>query len=341
MDRRALGRTGIEVSVIGFGCGMVGGLMVAGSARDQQQVVGEALDSGINYFDTAPFYGGGQSETHLGRALKALKREAVIGTKIRLEPAMRDDPVAWRQAGPLIAQSVEESLQRLGIECLDLLQLHNPVSTAQVGSGLHPQAVRYTVLPAFQRLVQQGKVRHIGMSALGDAASIVEVVQEGGFDTAQVSYSLLNPSAERGRAGGNVEDYGGLLEQVREARMGTIGIRLLAGGSLSGSTDRHATALSKVVPLGQGVGSGNDYAQDAALARRFAFLVEDGRARSLVSAALRYGLSNTGLHTLAIGFSSREQLQEAAQAAADGPFDARTLSEIEAVQADIGVLPPH
>jgi aryl-alcohol dehydrogenase-like predicted oxidoreductase len=98
--------------------------------------------------------------------------------------------------------------------------------------------------------------------------------------------------------------------------------------------------MRSVVPLGQGTGSGKDYEQDAACARRFGFLVEEGTARSLAAAALRYGLSNPSLQTLAIGFSSREQLAEAAQAAMDGPFDVETLQRIRRVQEEIGLLAP-
>ncbi|HVZ45212.1 MAG TPA: aldo/keto reductase [Ramlibacter sp.] len=338
MERRILGRTGLDVSAIGFGCGMVGGLMVGGSVADQENAVAHALDCGIDYFDTAPFYGGGQSEANLGRVLKQLRRRAVVGTKIRIDPATRDDPAQMHKLGTLIAASAEDSLRRLGTECLDLLQLHNPVSVSRAGSGLTPGVVLEEVLPAFQRLVREGKVRFVGMSALGHAPDAIQVLEHGGFDTAQVAYSLLNPSAETPLPpAAQAEDYGRLLEPVRRGGIGVIGIRLLAGGSLSGSVERHPTAMRSVVPLGQGTGSGKDYEQDVAYARRFGFLVQEGLARSLVAAALRYGLSNPTMHTLAIGFSSREQLTEAAQAAADGPFDRETLQRISRVQMELGL----
>ncbi len=72
MQTRTLGRTGLEVSVLGFGCGAVGGLMVKGNAADQARAVVRALELGINYFDTAAMYGTGESERNLGRVRQSL-----------------------------------------------------------------------------------------------------------------------------------------------------------------------------------------------------------------------------------------------------------------------------
>ena len=88
MEMRPYGRTGMQVSVLGFGCGAVGGLMVRGDPRDQQRAIARALDAGVNYFDTAVAYGNGESEKNLGRILQELKPpNAVVGTKVRLPSA--------------------------------------------------------------------------------------------------------------------------------------------------------------------------------------------------------------------------------------------------------------
>jgi aryl-alcohol dehydrogenase-like predicted oxidoreductase len=73
VEKRKLGRTGLDVSLLGFGCGAVGGLMTKGAAADQERAVARAVELGINYFDTAQMYGDGESERNLGRVLKALK----------------------------------------------------------------------------------------------------------------------------------------------------------------------------------------------------------------------------------------------------------------------------
>jgi Aldo/keto reductase family len=85
MERRLFGRTGMRLSVLGFGCGAVGGLMVRGDPLDQERTVARAIDAGVNYFDTAVQYGNGESEKNLGRILQKLKPANVaVGTKVRI-----------------------------------------------------------------------------------------------------------------------------------------------------------------------------------------------------------------------------------------------------------------
>src|SRR5437899_10803860 len=88
-EKRKCGRTGLDVSLLGFGCGAVGGLMIKGAASDQERAVWRALELGINYFDTAQMYGNGESERNLGRVLKALQPDVYVGTKVRLPPTER------------------------------------------------------------------------------------------------------------------------------------------------------------------------------------------------------------------------------------------------------------
>jgi aryl-alcohol dehydrogenase-like predicted oxidoreductase len=73
METRVFGRTGMQLSVLGFGCGAVGGLMVRGDPRDQERTIARALAAGVNYFDTAVQYGDGESEKNLGRVLQSLR----------------------------------------------------------------------------------------------------------------------------------------------------------------------------------------------------------------------------------------------------------------------------
>src|SRR5215207_1085644 len=110
MEMRTFGRSGMQLSILGFGCGAVGGLMVRGDPADQERAVAQASDAGINYFDTAGAYGDGESEKNLGRILKKLKpADAMVGTKVRLRPA------DFASIADTVAASLDGSLQRLGL----------------------------------------------------------------------------------------------------------------------------------------------------------------------------------------------------------------------------------
>ena len=89
IEDRDLGKTGLRVSALGFGCGNVGGLMIRGSVAERERAVARAVELGINYFDTAPSYGDGQSEVNLGAALKAVRTPVYVGTKFRLTRVAR------------------------------------------------------------------------------------------------------------------------------------------------------------------------------------------------------------------------------------------------------------
>src|SRR5438046_4859503 len=86
VEKRKLGRTGLDVSLLGFGCGAVGGLMIKGAAADQERAVARAVELGINYFDTAQMYGNGESERNLGRVLKALSRMSMSAPRCDCRP---------------------------------------------------------------------------------------------------------------------------------------------------------------------------------------------------------------------------------------------------------------
>jgi aryl-alcohol dehydrogenase-like predicted oxidoreductase len=324
MERRTLGRTGLQVSVLGYGAGAVGGLFTKGEPADQERAMARALEYGINYFDTAPQYGDGASERNLGRVLKTLKPEIVLGTKVRIKPEERGTIAA------AVAASLEASLQRLGKDTVDLFQLHNII--AEDGEPLHlpVDVVLNDVVPAFERMRQQGKARFLGITALGDTASLKRVIAAQAFDTAQVAYNILNPSAGAPMpAGYPAHDYGDMLADMQAAGMGVINIRVLAGGALSGVTTRHPLGSQNVEPIG----SANDYATDAARATRLEALVDEGHAGSLVDAGLRYVIAHKAISTVLVGYSTLEQLEYAAASIAKGPLSAAALSRAAELQS--------
>src|SRR6201986_262159 len=128
MQLRTFGRTGLKLSVLGFGCGAVGGLMVRGDHADQERTVAKALAAGVNYFDTAVQYGNGESEKNLGRVLATLKpANAIVGTKVRLPSA------DFGRIAAAVAESLEASLRPLRMERVDIFHLHNAITPAGGG----------------------------------------------------------------------------------------------------------------------------------------------------------------------------------------------------------------
>ena len=164
--------------------------MVRGDPADQERLVARAIDVGVNYFDTAVLYGDGESEKNLGRVLQKLKpANAIVGTKVRVPPG------EFGRIADAIAASLEGSLARLRLDHVDIFHLHNPITDAGGGSTLSARQVLDDVVPAFQRLRQQGKIRFLGISAVGDTAALHQVIDSGAFDSAQIVYNMLNPSA--------------------------------------------------------------------------------------------------------------------------------------------------
>src|SRR5207342_424791 len=121
MEKRVFGRSGMRLSILGFGCGAVGGLMVRGDPADQERTIARALAAGVNYFDTAVQYGDGESEVNLGRVLKKLNpANVVVGTKVRLPHG------DLGRVADAVTMSLEGSLARLGLDRVDIFHLHNP-----------------------------------------------------------------------------------------------------------------------------------------------------------------------------------------------------------------------
>src|SRR3954467_15210553 len=185
METRKFGRTGLNISLLGFGCGAVGGLMVKGEPADQERAVARALELGINYFDTAQMYGNGESERNLGWVLKALKPDVYVGTKVRLPPTERG------KIGAAIAASLDASLQRMQLDSVDLFQFHNAIVGTTSGANFSADTVLEDVVPAFERLRAQGKCRFIGITANGETDALHRVANACVFDTGQISYNLL------------------------------------------------------------------------------------------------------------------------------------------------------
>jgi len=324
MEMRVFGRTGMRLSVLGFGCGAVGGLMVRGDPRDQERTIARALSVGVNYFDTAVQYGDGESEKNLGSALHRLKpANAIVGTKVRLPPS------DFGRIADAVTKSLEASLARLGRDRVDIFHLHNAITETGDGKTLSVQQVLGDVVPAFDRLRQQGKTRYLGLTAVGDTAALHRAIDSGAFDSAQVVYNMLNPSAATGLpAHYPAQDYAKLFGHTQTAGTGVIGIRVLAGGALSGSPERHPIASPPPEPIG----SAMRYDADIARARRLLPLVEDGFAGSLTEAATRFAISHPAIGTILVGMATPQQFEDALAAVQKGPLPPAAIDRLAALR---------
>jgi len=322
MQSRIFGRTGMHISVLGFGCGAVGGFMVRGDPADQERVVARAIAAGVNYFDTAVQYGNGESEKNLGRVLQRLKpANVVVGTKVRLPPGAF--------IADAVTMSLEGSLARLGLDRVDIFHLHNPITETGGGPALSVRQVLDEVVPAFERLRQHGKIRFLGMTAVGDTAALNQVIDARAFDSAQVVYNMLNPSAA-GELPENypAQDYGRLFDHTEAAGTGVVGIRVLAGGALSGSAERHPIAGLAPEPIG----SAMSYDADVDRARRLMPLVQEGFATSLTEAATRFALSHPAMGTILVGMATPRQFEDALAAVQKGPLPQAALDRLSALR---------
>jgi aryl-alcohol dehydrogenase-like predicted oxidoreductase len=324
MEMRAFGRSGLRLSILGFGCGAVGGLMVRGDPADQERAIARALDVGVNYFDTAVQYGDGESEKNLGRVLAKLKpADIVVGTKVRLKPA------DFARIGDAVTTSLEGSLRRLDREGVDIFHLHNAIAATGGGNALGVRQVLDEVVPAFERLRQQGKTRFLGLTAVGDTTALHEVIDARAFDSAQVSYNMLNPSAAAALPTDYpAQDYGLLFDHTQAAGVGVVGIRVLAGGALSGSAERHPIASPPPTPIG----SAMSYDADLARALRLMPLIAEGFAASLPEAAIRFAISHPAMGTILVGMASPQQFEQALAAVELGPLPQAGLDRLATLQ---------
>ena len=208
MQQRTLGS--LQVSVVGVGCNNFGARLDQAGTDD---VVNAAIESGINFFDTADIYGATQSEVLLGRALGARRQDVIVATKFGMP--IDDDHVGAKPA--YVRAACEDSLKRLGTDYIDLYQLHFPDDTVPITD----------TLGALHELIAAGKVREIGCSNL-TAAQLKEAKTAAGdgpaFVSVQNQYSLLYREPE--------DD--GVLDACDELGLGFLPFYPLANGLLTG-----------------------------------------------------------------------------------------------------------
>lgn len=327
MKTRTLGRTGVQVSELIFGCGNVGGMMIRKSPDEMKKALGDALAAGINWFDTAAQYGDGKSEENLGKTLRALKADTYVSTKGSVSPEVAE-PFAKQ-----MEKTLDESLTRLGMDKIELFQLHGRIATDGQGRSLTPEQVLGPngAIEAMERLRDKGRFKWIGITALGDTECILQAIESGRLDCCQVYVNMINPTAShpRGRtpAPKTGQDFAGVLTATRARNVGVIAIRTLAAGVLAGAPSVNARALlTKNTELPDEIRKAD--AVFAKLGMKYGT-----RAQT----ALRYALALKAVSCIDFAIGELEHLSEGLKSAEMGPLPAEALAELDALaRSDFG-----
>lgn len=316
-----LGSTGLRVSRLAFGAGPIPATMLSDDAGAQRALVRTALDEGINWIDTAAGYGDGRSEQRIGQALAELGRadEVHVATKVRLSSADLKD------VRGSVLRSYEASLARLQLERVTLLQLHNSITRSRDDepTSITPADILEPggVAEAFEELQRDGVVQLLGLTGIGQAEALRSVVESGRFQTIQIPYNVLNPSAGTALSSVYPEtNYGNVIDACARQGMGVFAIRVYAGGALLGHAPSSHTLRTKFFPL-------DLFQRDVARSQQLTHLLPPGL--SLKEVAVRFALSHPAVSSAIIGFSEPEHIREAVTIMQAGPLPPDVLELLQ------------
>ena len=317
MEYRAFGRTGMDVSAIGFGCWEIGGGYGHFDESDVFKAVQRALDLGINLFDTAEGYGFGQSEEILGKALGTRRDEAIVVTKFGI---LKDDDGNWYRdsSRESALAAIDRSLKALGTDYVDVYLIHWPDKDVPLEESMG----------ALEEIVQAGKARFVGVSNFRPD-QIETCMETRRVDITQYGYHMFDRRLERE-----------VFPTIAEHGIGLMTYGSLAHGLLTGTftadttfdeSDWRSNGIAFNIPLfteevfARNVAAVNDLKPIAAR-----------HGKTMAQLALRWALRNPVVSVALIGFRRPEEVEENV-AGLDLTLDQETLDEIEAVFAKHGV----
>ena len=312
MQYRQLGSTGLRVSTVGLGTNNFGFRM---DEESSLRVAKFAVDQGINFFDTANMYGRGLSEERIGKALKGIRQDVIIGTKVGLE--MGDGTNDRGASRYHIMQQVEDSLRLLQTDYIDLYQIHRP----------DPNTPIEETLRALDDLVHQGKVRYIGGSnyngwQTAEAVLKARALGLNEFVTMQPEYNMLNRSIEAE-----------LLPFCDKYNIGILPYYPLASGFLTGKYLQGQEA-----PEGTRL-AGNERAKENTLTdKNFSILSKlskfaEDRGHPMVELAIAWLLAKPAVSSVIAGATKEEQVTANVKAS-DWDLTESEMDELEALLSE-------
>lgn len=270
MEYTTFGKTGMRVSKLGLGGAPLGGDF--GPVTDEQvtEVIDRALELGINFIDTAPLYGAGESERRIGKAIQGKREHVFLATKA----VMRGTPYTYENT----IKSVDDSLKRLGTNYIDLIQMHE-LSELNAEMGMNE------TIPAFLKLKEQGKVRAIGVNAFNPAL-LLPFIRSGHIDSVQTfcRYMLIDYTA-----------MDELLPTAKEHNVAVINGSVLGMGLLA---EAPAPFIKQESPL---------YQEAQRRIEQLAF-IRKTEPKGLIEPAMRFSLASPDITVTLTGTTSLRSL---------------------------------
>jgi aryl-alcohol dehydrogenase-like predicted oxidoreductase len=312
METTTLGRSGLDVSRIAFGTWQLGGEWGQFDEAAAVAAIRRARELGVNFFDTAQAYGFGRSERILGRALRqdlvAHRDEVVIATKGGLRQTdsgiVRDATPEW------LRQGVDASLTALGIDNIDLYQLHWPDATVPVAE----------TAGALGDLITEGKINHVGVSNY-DSEQMADFSATLPLETLQPPYHLFRRE---------IEDQ--VLPYCRVHNIGVLVYGPLAHGLLTGTLSVHTAFARDDWRASSGVFSGGTFRRNLTAVRALEKFAAD-RGISVSQLAIAWTLANPAVHVAIVGAREAGHIEDSL-GAADISLTESDLDEIEIIMND-------
>jgi aryl-alcohol dehydrogenase-like predicted oxidoreductase len=291
LKKRRLGNSDLYVTELGLGC-----MSIGTEEKTARKIIEASLEEGINYFDTADLYDFGENEIIIGKALKDVRENVVIATKVGNRWSQDKKGWSWDPSKSYIKEEVKQSLKRLGTDYIDLYQLHG---------GTIDDPIEETI-EAFEELKAEGYIRYYGISSIRPNV-IREYVKKSSIVSVMMQYSILDRRPEE-EALPLLQEYGVSVVTRGPLGKGLLSDKMLEKVSGKGYQDYSLNELNEVLPL---------------LKEKVA------RARPFTEVALQYNLANPAVASVVAGASSPEQIRSNAKAVRSQPLSEEEVSIIK------------
>ncbi len=311
MRQRRFGKLGM-VSALSLGGGGLGQVWGPTTREECVATVREAVDSGIDLLDLAPLYGNGEAESVIGAAFSGKLPE-----NVRITTKCRVGGIPPAQVYDRLSESLTASLERMRLDHVDIMFLHNSVTLGSEGGerGSTAASVAEGVAPAFERLIGEGRIRHWGLTGIAQADALIELLTNGPRpDYIQCIANLLDSPGALARDEGSPRPRD-IIASANANGVAVMGIRAVQAGALTNAIDR---------TLPDGHPELADYTRAAPFR---AIAAEAGKSAAYLAHC--YALAVGGVSTVVLGVKNHHELRECIEAEASVPMDAALVDRID------------